>query len=364
MKSVTVELSSGVFQKLNIEDLVKHGAHLFEYLCFLDISDIEEYIFQNFYQRAPQHNIGAMLKLAIAYYVDGDKGYIKLVKSLTEYDLTLLKLKKTPSGSRLQQFIQDQIGEENFVKIMHILAKKLDYFAEQNGIHHSSQDSTPLEASRYDKYADYNEHYGCKMDKAHIYMKGTYPLLMTHTCGNANDSPLLEPHLITLNELDISAEFMNIDGQYDSYENHARVRYIIGAYPYIHIRENAVEYEDGSPERVDHWCNKLWKQGGNPNDTIDNKLRFLFEQGRLKQVGAYYRNKNLKEGMPKDKTDLRKEQERIHSHMKQTVKFDIRYLHNSNKSLHITASFVSYQLLVLTASQNGLNPNEFGFIGK
>ncbi|RXG33371.1 transposase, IS4, partial [Methanohalophilus sp. WG1-DM] len=31
-------------------------------------------------------------------------------------------------------------------------------------------DSTPLEASRYDRYADYNPHYKCKMDKAHITM--------------------------------------------------------------------------------------------------------------------------------------------------------------------------------------------------
>jgi hypothetical protein len=36
-------------------------------------------------------------------------------------------------------------------------------------------DSTPLEASRYDFYSDFNPHYGCKMDKAHITMIGTFP---------------------------------------------------------------------------------------------------------------------------------------------------------------------------------------------
>jgi len=50
-------------------------------------------------------------------------------------------------------------------------------------------DSTPLEASRYDRYADYNPHYKCKMDKAHITMIGTLPIYMTHTKGAANDSP-------------------------------------------------------------------------------------------------------------------------------------------------------------------------------
>ncbi|KXS43630.1 MAG: transposase, IS4, partial [Methanohalophilus sp. T328-1] len=42
-------------------------------------------------------------------------------------------------------------------------------------------DSTSLEASRYDGYADYNPHYKCKMDKAHITMIGTLPIYMTHT---------------------------------------------------------------------------------------------------------------------------------------------------------------------------------------
>lgn len=50
-------------------------------------------------------------------------------------------------------------------------------------------DSTSLEASRYDNHADYNQHYQCKMDKAHITMVGTYPIFMTHTDGNASDSP-------------------------------------------------------------------------------------------------------------------------------------------------------------------------------
>ena len=39
-------------------------------------------------------------------------------------------------------------------------------------------DSIHLEASRYDKHSDYNPHYECKMDKAHITMIGMYPLLV------------------------------------------------------------------------------------------------------------------------------------------------------------------------------------------
>ena len=35
-------------------------------------------------------------------------------------------------------------------------------------------DSTLLEVSRYDKHADYNLYYGCRMDKSHITIVAAY----------------------------------------------------------------------------------------------------------------------------------------------------------------------------------------------
>ena len=78
-------------------------------------------------------------------------------------------------------------------------------------------DSTPLEASRYDKYADYNKHYGCKMDKAHITMVGTYPVFMTHTNGVAGDSPELIKHIEALKNMNADIESYSADGGYDSF---------------------------------------------------------------------------------------------------------------------------------------------------
>ncbi len=361
MKSLCIEVSSGIFERISLDDLVKDGSSLIEFLSFLDIGDIEEYVLENNYERKPQHNVGAMLRLSVAYYFYGDRGYGKIVESITDHELRMLNLKKPPSSSALHHFIHCRIGESKFVKIMEMVAQKLDKLAEKNSTKHLSHDSTPVEASRYDKNADYNPHYQCMMYKAHITLKGTIPLLMTFSSGNAGDSPYLNPHAYNLNELGITGEFMDLDTAYDSFENHALVKHVIGAYPYIGLKENAVMHDEGKLEAINHWCNKLWKEGGNPNATLKSKLDFLFKHGRIEQVGAYYRNRNLR-GMPKDKMDLRAAQERIHSHIKGTVKFDVRNRQNSTKSLHVLAAFVSYQLLVLTALQNGLNPNEFGFI--
>jgi hypothetical protein len=59
-------------------------------------------------------------------------------------------------------------------------------------------DSTPLEASRYDAYRDFNPHYECKMDKAHITMIGIYPVFMTYTDGLTGDSPQVPEHIAAL----------------------------------------------------------------------------------------------------------------------------------------------------------------------
>ena len=59
---------------------------------------------------------------------------------------------------------------------------------------------------------------------------------------------------------------------------------------------------------------------------------------------------------------MRAHQERIHDHLKQTVNFNVRRMHNKKKKHNIIWKFITYQILCLTALQNELNPNEFSFI--
>ncbi len=89
---------------------------------------------------------------------------------------------------------------------------------------------------------------------------------------------------------------------------------------------------------------------------IDDKLRFLYEHGRKEQVGMYLRNQNLRDKTFPDSCKLRKECERIHGHMKITLKFDVRRIREENKELYSKINFVAYQLLLLTNLQNGVKP--------
>ena len=87
---------------------------------------------------------------------------------------------------------------------------------------------------------------------------------------------------------------------------------------------------------------------------IDNMLRFLYENGRVEQVGMYLRNQNLKDKSSPDSENLRAECERIHGHIKNTVKFNVRRIMEESKELYSKFSFVAYQLLLLANLQNGV----------
>ena len=61
----------------------------------------------------------------------------------------------------------------------------------QNG--HGMDNSTPSEALRYDKYAEYNHHYWCKMHKFHIFLLNEFPLHGIFSEGNDHDAPYAMP---------------------------------------------------------------------------------------------------------------------------------------------------------------------------
>ena len=222
-------------------------------------------------------------------------------------------------------------------------------------------DSTPLEASRYNKHADYNPHYECKMDKAHITMVGTYPVFMTHTKGAASDSPELINHIEALKKMNDDLELYSADGGYDSLLNHSYIWYHLDAKPIISYPSNAVINQEDEKERINHWVNKKWKIGGDVHASMKNKLKFLYENGSKKQVGMYLRNQNISDESFNEQYQKRDECEKIHGHIKCTVKFEIRRVRTESRKLYSLSSFIIYQLLVLTEIQNKVgNKNSFG----
>ncbi|AKB58931.1 hypothetical protein MSBR2_2415 [Methanosarcina barkeri 227] len=192
-------------------------------------------------------------------------------------------------------------------------------------------------------------------------MVGTYPIFMTHTKGLSGDSPELIDHIEALKNMNANLEFYSADGGYDSFLNHSDIWYNLNAKPIISYASNAVINQEGEEERIDHWVNKKWKLCGDIHPPMENKLRFLYEIGRKEQVGMYLRNQNIRDETFDDQYKKRAECEKIHGHIKGTVKFDIRRVRNQSRKLYSLLSFIAYQLLVLTEMQNKVeDKNSFG----
>ncbi|CAD6492870.1 MAG: hypothetical protein CHKLHMKO_00360 [Candidatus Argoarchaeum ethanivorans] len=285
-------------------------------------------------------------------------------------------------GSTPYHFVKYRLGVDGVDKIMEMVGEKIIKLADSKD---AKLDSTPLEASRYDQHSDFNPHYGCKMDKAHITMIGTYPVFMTYTNGLAGDSISLTSHIAAFLRMKADIDEYRLDGSYDSFLNHADIWYKLKAEPLISLPVDAVINKEGELGRINHWMNRLWKLGGSKCMKIGEKLKFLYENGRQEQVGRYLRNQNLEDKTFPDLCKLRSECERIHWHIKKlhtscteiiyqisvaiergtfilsrtlknTVKFDVRRVRNESRELYSKINLVIYQLLLLTNLQNHIKP--------
>ncbi|MEA2034918.1 MAG: hypothetical protein U9N40_05455 [Euryarchaeota archaeon] len=95
----------------------------------------------------------------------------------------------------------------------------------------------------------------------------------------------------------------------------------------------------------------MWKEGGDIHQPIEKKLQFLYDHGRKDQVGKYLRNINCLDEDFQSKYKNRSQCERKHKHIRNTVKFDICGLLHTSKEMYTYASFISYQILILTHAQ-------------
>ncbi len=293
---------SKVFKGISLTDSVKNylnvkNVSICYFLFFLDIEDIAQFVEKNFYSDKDWHfryNVAGMIKFAIVKLFR-QQPFRKIV--LSEEEAYLLGFQEKdgkiliPSGGALHHFMKYRLGVEGISKIMEMVGEKIANLIDSND---GKLDSTPLEASRYDAHSDFNPHYGCRMDKAHITMIGTYPVFMTYTDGLAGDSPELPLHIAALLKMNAKLKEYRLDGGYDSFQNHADIWYKLKAKPLISLPIDAVINEEGELHRIDHWANKMWKLGGSRHMKIDEKLRFLYETVGRNKLECIYGTKTLK----------------------------------------------------------------------
>ena len=93
---------------------------------------------------------------------------------------------------------------------------------------------------------------------------------------------------------------------------------------------------------------------------MQDKLRFLYENGHRRIVGRYLRNKNMDGPGFDKKIKSRSNCERKHTHIKKTVKFDVKGYQEGNREFYVLLNFIPFQLLDLAQLQLGIDKPEFG----
>ena len=258
---------------------------------------------------------------------------------------------RIPCASTVHDFVRNRLSTGGFEALMLTLGKMAcEHIQGAAG----AIDSTPIPAAIHDSFAAFNKHYGQKMYKLHIFHYGPFPLVAMFSKGNDYDGDFSFPLGDKVLPLDPLLKKLLLDGGYDSFKIHASLWYKFNLIPLISFRESAVFNIEGTEERINHWVNKMWREGGNVHTPLPQKLKFLYEHGREEQVGAYIRNQNIQNPNFEEECKLRGSCERNHSHMKATCNFEVRGIRNEAKELYMIKRFVSYQFILLTNIMRGM----------
>jgi hypothetical protein len=349
------------FQIEALIEVLPNRMPISQFLNYIDWFPLLKYIEEHGYSKGGKHfryDPLLMLKLVVVKCFR-QLTYRDTIASLSEQDCRNLGSPRTgdgyhlPAPSTLHHFVKYRLKAEGFEMLMRIIGRTICRDSSETcGI----IDSTPLEASRYNKDAAYNPHYQVKMDKAHIFHLGEFPLACCISGGTEADSVYVTPLVNAVKEMKTNLTAVLADGGYDSFQIHADIFYHLNTRPYIEPRDNAVIQDEGTERRINHWVNKMWKLGGSIHDSIQMKLKFLYEHDRSEQVGMYLRNQNLLDLEFGETYARRGECERTHNHIKSIVKFDLRGLKKDSKRLYVLMNFVVYQILLLGHLQNGITP--------
>ena len=258
---------------------------------------------------------------------------------------------RIPCASTVHDFAYNRLSLEGLGVLMLILGKlACKHIQGASGM----IDSTPISAAIHDIFAEFNPHYLQKMYKLHIFHYGPFPLAALFSKGCEFDGDFALSLSDIVKKMEPVLKKLQLDGGYDSYEIHADLWYKFKLIPLIAYRENAVINIEGTERRIDHWVNRMWKDGGNVHAPLDEKLEFLYKHGRKEQVGAYFRNQNITNQKFQEEYKSRSDCERNHSHMKATCNFTVHGMKNQSKEFYMIRRFVSYQFILLTNIMRGM----------
>lgn len=192
-------------------------------------------------------------------------------------------------------------------------------------------DSTPLEASRYSRWADYSVHYEIRMAKAHMVMVCGIPVASSVTNGNKGDNPAFLDLLDGFENRYVRDARFLADGGYENHETYLRVFQRTGCLMSSNTGVNGRIHKDARWGNVLRRYGRLYREHGFVPTSWAKPgfiINFLAEHGEGDLAGWALRNLDMMRPASVHAEDMRARHicETVHRSMKRWVNFDVRGL--------------------------------------
>ena len=192
-------------------------------------------------------------------------------------------------------------------------------------------DSTPLEASRYSAWADFNPHYRIKMAKAHIIMVDGIPFMSTFTNGNVNDNPVFQNLLESMQDYNVHGAQFYADGGYDSHDSYANTFRLTGTVLNGNAGSNGRYHDNATFKNLKRHYNKHHNDFGfRPSGAVTAEFMINYLKSCGDDIGGWFlRNLDIMRGdrLHKEAALKRHICETVHHSMKRWVDLTVRGLH-------------------------------------
>ncbi len=225
-------------QRLTLREIASNRIPISQYLQHIDWYFLVQNVEHNCYKgRANhfRHDPQIMLKLIVVKFYR-QQSYRDKLSPISDENCRYLGLPwkddryAYPAPSRLHHFVKYRRKEDGLEMLGKIFCRDS---AETTGI----LDSTQVEASRYDQYAEFNPHYRCKMYKAHLFHLGNFPVACCFSGGKEYDSSYASDLIKGVEAMKSKITAVFADAVYDAFQIHADIFHYLYAQPYIDWRE-------------------------------------------------------------------------------------------------------------------------------
>ena len=367
-----------IFSKEFVNPTKDNPMKVAEFLSFLNIKDIEP-LLRKIYPRFKRIRKNAFAKTKFLLYMilknmRSISGAYRTLKKYPE-DVKLLGFskRKLQSYETIREFINnrltDELLDELFDAFLISLKNALGKLGKTLG-KRRGEDATIIRAKRNDPEAEYNDYYredGYKKDIV-LDLDLKIPIGYTNMGINDFDGDCFVPSLQKAEELGLHhCEEIKVDGKYPTYENIAIAKIDYKVDMVYLPQEHWVINEKGNKEAIINEYQKHWKHTNfRPNANIKFMLQFLCKCKKFEHVGAYYRNKVMKE-YKKDPDEYKMERkysernkdEWFNYYIKEHLGFDLNLPRKGKRAAfrHTTLCLIAILAVALNRVQNNIIEN-------